>query len=757
MSATKKTRKTVIEDFKGHVGRTWQTSEPWWPAADTSRAGSPNILVVLFDDMGFGSLGCYGGDAETPNIDALATRGLLYNNFHTTALCSPTRASLLTGRDHHSVGMSTIANADSGFPSKRGVIRHNAGTIAEILREEGYSTYAIGKWHLAPSDQLSAVGPFEHWPLGRGFEKYYGFLEALTDQFRPNLVRDNQHIAQPRTPEEGYTLNEDLADNAMQFLTDHVSLAPNKPFFMYYALGAVHSPHQAPDEYLAKYRGRFDAGWDDMRAAKLKRQMDMGVVPEGTQLVPRNDGVEPWDSLSSDQKELYVQFQEAYAAFLDHTDAQLGRVFDHLDRLGCKDNTLIFLLSDNGASQEGQVHGSTSTTFYENMEAESLEYNLERIDDIGTVRAKNNFPLGWAQVENTPLRRYKQNTHAGGVQDPLIVSWPEGLKERGVRNQFHHVMDIVPTILEVLDVTPPDAIDGVPQMEMHGTSMAYSFAEAEAATHKRSQIFEMFGHRAIWVDGWKAVSWHKRYGDYEDDTWELYDTVRDFSENNDLAEREPDRLAEMVDLWWAEAGRYDVLPLDDRGFAERRAKARPRGDLPRIQQEYCFYPGMTFIPGGAAPFSMDRSYEITARIKATEGAEGILATCGGLCGGYVFYIKNGELVFDYNFYQTIHRAAAKISPTNDWIDVQYRFDKTGVCTGVGRLLVEGEEVGQCELPRTYKYFMDWEGFSIGKNVGSSVSPELSEMGDFAFAGDLDYVKVVLGNDLAGPNDYETGD
>jgi arylsulfatase len=752
-----KTRKTVAENFRGHVGRTWQDSQPWWPDVDKSGDGKPNILIILFDDMGFGSLGCYGSEIETPNIDALASNGLIYNNFHTTALCSPTRASLLTGRDHHAVGMSTIANADSGFPSKRGVIRHNAGTLAEILRDRGFSTYAIGKWHLAPSDQLSAVGPFEQWPLGRGFEKYYGFLEALTDQFRPNLVRDNQHIEQPRSPEAGYTLNEDLADNAIQFLTDHVSLAPDKPFFMYYALGAMHSPHQAPDAYLKKYLGKYDVGWDVLRAQRFERQLELGIVPPGTTLSERNQGVEPWDALSADQQRLYARFEEAYAAFLDHSDDQLGRVFAHLEKLGQQDNTLIFLLSDNGASQEGQIHGSTSTTFYENMEAETFDYNLKRIDDIGTMQAKNNYPIGWAQLENTPLRRYKQNTHAGGVQDPLVVHWPSGLKQTGIRTQFHHVMDIVPTILEVLEEQPPTHIDGVPQMEMHGTSMAYSFDDVDAPTRKRSQIFEMFGHRAIWADGWKAVSWHKRYGDYDDDTWELYDTVRDFSETHDLASAEPARLQKLIELWWSEAGRYDVLPLDDRGFAERRALARPRDDSPRIQESYVFYPGMSYIPGGAAPFIMDRSFSITARLHAPAGSTGMIATCGGLCGGYALYVMDDELVYEYNFYQDIFRLCAPLSGSAEELQATYEFEKTGVCQGRGTLKINGEPVAHCDLPRTYRYFMDWEGFSIGRNVGSAVSPRFARFGAFEFNGELIDVKLQLGADTGGPGDYETGD
>ncbi len=751
------TRESGKEAFKGHVGRTWQESTPWWPDPKGAGKDAPNVLVILLDDMGFSSLGCYGSEIETPNIDALASRGLVYNNFHTTALCSPTRASLLTGRDHHAVGMSIIANADSGFPSKRGVVRPDAGTIAEMLRGEGYSTYAVGKWHLAPADQMSAVGPFDQWPLGRGFDKYYGFLEALTDQFQPSLVRDNTHVEAPRSPAEGYTLNEDLVDNAMQYLTDHASLAPEKPFFMYFATGAMHSPHQAPDEWLEKYRGRYDIGWDEIRKQRLARQLETGVVPAGTELTPRNAGVEPWDSLSEDQKRLYARFEEAYAAFLDHTDHHLGRLFSHLQKLGKLDNTIIFLLSDNGASQEGQIHGSTSTTFYENMEAEPFEYNLERIDDIGTIRAKNNYPIGWAQVENTPLKRYKQNTHAGGVQDPLIVSWPARLKSPGVRPQFHHVMDIVPTILEALNSQAPAEIRGVPQMDIHGTSMLYSFGNAKAPTRKRSQIFEMFGHRAIWQDGWKAVCFHTRYGDYDDDHWELYHVDEDFAENRNLADAEPERLGKMIENWWAEAGRYDVLPLDDRGFAERRAAARPRKDSPRIQTEHVFFPGTTYIPGGAAPFVVDRSHEIDARVELSADTEGVIIACGGICGGYALYIKDGRLVYDYNFYQDIISLSADLPASDGWHDVCFSFERTGPCRGTGRLFIDRKKVDTREFERTYRYFMDWEGMDVGRNSLGHASPKYGTNSDFAFTGAIDRVRLRIADDAGGPGDYEPQD
>src|SRR5690625_3449898 len=381
--------------FEGRIGTTYKDSVPWWPDEEPDRS-RPNVVVMVLDDVGFASLGCYGSEIDTPNIDSLSSDGLQYTNFHTTALCSPTRASLLTGRNHHSVGMSIIANADSGYPSKRGHVRKEAGTLAEMLRPVGYSTYAVGKWHLAPSTQISSVGPFDQWPLGRGFDHFYGFMDALTDQFNPELVEDNHYTGPPRVPSEGYTMNEDLVNRAKHYVSDHVSLAPDRPFFMYFAFGATHSHHQAPISYLEKYRGRYDVGWDVVREQRLERQKRIGVVPEDTEMPDRNDGVQSWDSLDTEQRLLYSRLQEAYAAFLDHTDDCIGDFLKFLERTGVMDNTIFVLLSDNGASQEGQLHGSTNTSFYENGDLEPLEHGLNNLDAIGTPDAQNNYPLGWA-------------------------------------------------------------------------------------------------------------------------------------------------------------------------------------------------------------------------------------------------------------------------------------------------------------------------------------------------------------------------
>ncbi|WP_020497924.1 arylsulfatase [Sciscionella marina] len=742
-------------EFGGHIGRTYRDSVPWWPQLRAPEANSPNVVLLLLDDVGFGSLGCYGSEIATPNIDRLAGRGLRYTNFHTTALCSPTRASLLTGRNHHSVGMSIIANADSGFPSKRGAVSHNAGTIAEMLRGEGYATFAIGKWHIAPADQTSTAGPFDQWPLGRGFDRFYGFLDAATDQFHPELTYDNHRVDPPAKPEDGYHLTADLVDHANSFVTDQVSLAPDKPFLLYFATGAMHSPHQAPENYLAKYRGAYDHGWDAVREARLARQKELGIVTPDTELAPRNPGVPAWGELPGERQRLYARFQEAYAAFLEHTDHELGRFLDHLERLGQLDNTVFVLLSDNGASQEGQHHGSVNMATYENEEIDSVEYNQRYFEDIGTWRVQNNYPLGWAMTENTPLKRYKQNTHAGGVRDPLIISWPDGISARGaVRNQFHHVVDIVPTVLEVLGMRAPETVDGVPQMPIHGTGMRYSF-ESDGPSRKQVQYFEMFGSRALWQDGWKAVAYHAADTRYEDDVWELYHLDSDFSECHDLAARHPERLRAMIEEWWAQAGRYDVLPLDDRRFAARRAAASARPDAVRSRNHITLWGGCSHVPNGATPFILDRSYTLTAHVECGPEDEGVLIACGSVGGGYSFYIKDSRIHHDYNYYGGIYRVSAPVELTTGPHTFTYTFRKTGALAGVGRILSGDRVLAEVEMPETSRYFMSWGGLDLGRDGCSPVSQAYS--GEFPFTGTIDRVVFDLEDDTEQVGDYEPQD
>ncbi len=727
------------QPFQGRIARTIQSSEPWWEEPTGPPPGTPNVVYVVLDDVGFADLGCYGSELDTPTFDRLAAGGLQYTNFHTTTLCSPTRASLLTGRNHHSVGMRMLSNLDTGFPSGRGRISHRAATVAEILLDAGFSTMCVGKWHLAPSEHTSAAGPFDQWPLGRGFERYYGFLGAETDSFYPELTADNHHIDPPARPEDGYHLSTDLVDHAIDFVRDQTSVTPDKPFFLYLAFGAAHAPHQAPDEFLRRQRGRFDAGWDEIRDARLRRQIDLGLFPAGTTLAPRNPGVAAWADLPPDERRLAARLQEAYAAMVEHTDHELGRFVAFLDRIGRLRNTVLVLLSDNGASQEGGAQGSLNTTAYQNGIAEDLADNLDRLDEIGGPAAQPNYPWGWAQVSNTPLKRYKQNTHEGGVRDPLLVHWPAGIGAAGgVRNQFHHVIDITPTVLNMVGITPPPVHRGIDQMSMHGIDMSYTFTDPCAESRRRTQHFEMFGHRAIYHDGDKAVTYHQRGTDYSDDVWELYHLPTDPTECHDRASDEPGRLAELTELFWEQAERYGVLPLDDERFAVR-AKV-PRPGSPRARTRFTYYPGMSHLPVSAAPPTMNRDHAITVDIYRTSAADqGVLVALGGVSSGYVLFVRDDHLHYDYNFLGTHYRLRSDRPLPVGGCTVGFRFTLTGEQRGVGRLLVDGEPAGQTPFPRILPDFLGWEGLDIGRDALSPVCDDYA--GEFAFTGTIGTVTV----------------
>ena len=619
----------IHEEIEGRIGDTHAESEPWWPTPPHPGDDAPNVVVILLDDLGFSHLGCYGSDLSTPNIDRLAAGGLRYTNFHVTPLCSPTRAALLTGRNHHAVGMRAISNFSSGYPHMRGAITHHAATVAEVLRDKGYATFAVGKWHLTAMEDASAAGPYDQWPCQRGFDRYYGFLEGETDQFHPELVYDNHHVDPPGTPADGYHLSEDLVDKAIEFVHDSVSIRPDRPFFTYLAFGATHAPHQAPPEYLAKYRGAFDDGWDAARDRWYARQLELGIVPEGTELAPRNPGVEAWDDLPETHRRLAARMQEAFAAFLDHTDVQIGRFLDALERLDRLDNTIVMVLSDNGASQEGGPFGVMHEMKFFNFLLETPEEAIERVDDIGGPHSHTNYPWGWAQAGNTPFRWYKQNTHEGGVHVPLVVHWPAGIAERGARrDQFHHVNDVVPTIYEAVGVTPPDVYRGRQQLPVTGTSMAYTFDAPDEPTRKGVQYFEMMGHRGLYEDGWKAVTRHQAGTSFDDDTWELYDLTVDRSECHDLAAEHPERLAAMVERWWEVARDEGVLPLDDRTIELFGARFRDRSVHP-TSRRYTYYPPMTPLPAQVAPALGGRGWDMDADLERPAGAGGVLyAACG---------------------------------------------------------------------------------------------------------------------------------
>jgi len=741
MASTQKSENEQV----GVVGTTFEDSIPWWPQPRRPRDGAPNIILVVLDDVGFGSLGCFGSEIETPAIDSLAEVGLRYTNFHVTPLCSPTRASLLTGRNHHSVGMSMLSNADSGFPGKRGSISNRAATIAEVLRDEGYNTAAFGKWHLAPMDQTTAIGPYDQWPLGRGFEQFYGFLEGITDQFYPELVRDNHRIDPPATPEQGYHLSEDLVSKAMDYIADQKSIGPDKPFFAYLAFGAGHAPHQAPEDYLAKYRGKYDRGWDEIRLERHARQLEMCVIPAGTDLAPRNDGVEPWNLLSPDEQRVAARMQEAFAAMLEHTDAQLSRLLAHLDEMNVREKTIVIVMSDNGASQEGGKGGCVNTIAYENGDEVTLSQNLAQIDEIGGPRCSSNYPWGWAQAGNTPLKRYKQNTHAGGVRAPLIVSRPDRLEsiDGGIRNQFHSVIDIAPTILELAGAQMPEIYRGTPQMPMHGISLNYTFEENPEESRRHTQYFEMYGHRAIWHDGWKAVAFHPRGTSYDEDNWELYDLANDFSECHDLSVERPDVLNSLIGRWWSEAERYDVFPLDDRNFALRAAKYHSAGS-PRTKRNFTFYPGMTRIPSGVTPLINNRSYRIDASVTINRTDEGVLISQGDINGGYVLYVRDGVLHYEYNHQGTRHKIASKkMHAAGDHV-LSVDFVRTGPYRGVAKLLRDNEVIGEGDIASTAKFLIGWQGLVVGRDALSPVSWDYQT--GFPFTGTIHRIDYSIADD-----------
>jgi arylsulfatase len=736
------------KSFGGTIGRTVKDSKPWWPQAKKPPAGAPNILIVLFDDVGFSDFGCFGSRIATPTIDALAAEGLRYTGFHTTAMCSTTRAALLTGRNHHSVGVGCLANFDSGYPGYRGKIAREAGTLAEMLRTHGYRNYMVGKWHVTPLTESGATGPFDGWPLGRGF---YGFLDAETDQFAPELVADNAHVDPPGTYETGYHLTSDLIDQSIRFIADHLADRPDVPWLTWVALGACHAPHQAPMDLIKGYDAMFSHGWDVEREQRMAKQKAMGIVPQQTKLPNRNDGVKPWEDHSVDERRLFTRLQSAFAGMLDHADQHLARLVAFLDKAGVRDNTLVIVMSDNGASQEGGPLGFINAMGPFNFRPEPMPVKVSRIDDIGGPDTHSNFPHGWAMASNTPLRRYKQNTHGGGIRDPFVMCWPGRIKAKGeLRHQFVHACDLVPTLLELVGVEAPADIAGVPQMPIEGVSFARSIADAAVPSKSTAQYFEMFGHRGLWKDGWKAVAFHPSGTPFENDRWELFHLDRDFSEVDDLAAKEPERLAAMIEQWWAEAEKHNVLPLDDR-FGPRFAEnaARFHGERNR----FTFHAGMGHVPTDVAPDVRSRSYTIEAHAEIEEGTEGVLIAHGDATSGYSLYIKDGHLVHDLNIGggHEIVRSGCKIPAGARRLGLHVeRLVRTeppakGARTGFSEytLLIDGEPAGSMQTQFGFNTLISWSGLDIGRDRGSPVSHYDAP---FEFTGRLLRVTVTMHDD-----------
>jgi len=736
-----------LPKFEGRIGKTLEDSEAHFAPPRHPGQDAPNVVIILLDDTGFSQLGCYGSDIDTTHLDALASRGLRFTNFHVTPLCSPTRAALLTGRSQHSVGMRSVSNHQTGFPHQLGHITNHAATIAEVLQSEGYATFCSGKWHLAPTNDISAAGPFDQWPLARGFDRFYGFLEGETDQFHPELVVDNHHIEAPTNPGEGYHLSEDLVDQLLKMINDSKGIRGDRPFFAYLPFGATHAPHQAPSAYLKKYRGRYDQGWDATREAWYRRQIELGVTSEKTQLAPRNKGVEPWDELPETHQAFACRLQEAFAAFLDHTDDQIGRFVDGLEEMGELANTVLIFLADNGASQEGGPYGVMHEMKFFNGVFDSPDDLISQIDDIGGPHSHSNYPWGWAQCGNTPFKWYKQNTHEGGVHVPMIVHWPDGIDEDqngSLRDQFVNVTDIVPTLYELLSVTPPENYRGYEQLPVTGSSFASVLNSADAPATNRLQYFEQFGSRALVAeDGgvyWKAVTRHRQGQPFEEDRWELYNLSLDASECVDLAESEPEKLQELIEIWWEEAELNGVLPLDDRTlelFASRLDDHSPHP----THRKYRYRPPMSPIPAQVSPSPSGRSWHLTAVVNCDASDEGVIYARGNENSGISVFVQDSRLVVDYNAFNdhsVLESDNALVSGENELSVLVERLNKTA---GRIKISVNGAPSGPIELPFMMGMISSI-GASVGRDVGSPVSPRYES--PFDFTGDLREVTIQLG-------------
>lgn len=736
----------TIDDFPGTIGKTLADSEPFFEQEAHPGDDAPNVVMVLLDDTGFAQFGCFGSDIDTPHVDALAAKGLQFTNYHVTPLCSPTRAALLTGRSQHAVGMRHVSNVRTGFPHQLGHISNRAALVSEVLQREGYATFCTGKWHLAPVRNISAAGPFDQWPLARGFDRYYGFLDGETDQFHPEVVIDN-HVTAPPTPSEGeYHFSEDMVDQTLRMINDSKAVRPDRPFFAYVAFGATHAPHQAPASYLEKYRGRYDNGWDVTRQQWFERQLQLGVIAEGTELAPLNPGVAAWEDLPDSHQRFAARLQEAFAAFLDHTDDQIGRLVDGLARLGELDNTILIVSSDNGASQEGGPLGIMNEMKFFNGILDDPEQEVHRLDDIGGPHSHTNYPWGWAQCGNSPFKWYKQNTHEGGVHVPMIVHWPAGIvaDQAGTkRDQFVNVSDVVPTIYDLLGVEPPAVYHDVAQLPITGNSFASLLADADAPATTTVQYFEMSGSRALvaYQDAswWKAVMRHEKGTDYDTEQWELYDLGVDASECNDLAAEQPERLADLIELWWSEAARHGALPLDDRR-QELFAPVLDDHSPHRHDRRYVYRPPLSPIAAGASPSPGGKRFGLVARVERSAGDDGVLWAFGSSTGGISVFVQNERLVVDYNAFGDHVVVESDIAVPVGACELSMRLQRSSPTSGTMQIGIEGTTAGTAELPLMMRQ-ISMLAASIGSDPGSHVSTRYDH--DFAFAGTLHELEINL--------------
>ena len=740
--------------FKGVIKLDIRDSKPDWEPFSLAQApkGTPNILIILYDDTGLAAWSPFGGGINMPTLQKLADRGLMYSQWHTTALCSPTRSTFLTGRNHHLNACSCITEGAQGFPGWSGRLPAECATIAQVLQDNGYSTFWLGKNHNVPEQDIASGASRSEWPLQKGFDRFYGFLGGETNQWYPDLVEDNKFIEQPYSPEEGYHLSKDLVDNALQMIRDQKASNPSKPWFMWLCPGANHAPHHAPKEYVDKYKGKFDSGYEAYREWVLPRMIAKGLLPMDTKLTPINplpgevanpgDAVRPWDSLNADEKKLFSRMAEVYASFSEYTDVQIGRLIDYLDKSGQLDNTIVFYCADNGASGEGSPSGSVNENKFFNNYPDELSENLKYLDVLGGVETYNHYPTGWAVAFSTPFQMFKRySEYAGGTCCPLVISWPKGIKAKGeVRHQYHHSTDIVPTILDVCGLKMPTVYRGVKQYPLSGVSMRYTFStKPDAPTKKKRQYYAMLGTRGMWEKGWKASAVHAPLtgkGHFEKDEWELYHVDKDRSESTNLAKKHPAKLKALVKAWFEEAKKNNVLPLDDRTAAELLAVERPTEEGPR--ERYIYYPGTSPVPEAVAVNVRGRSYKILADVEITDpNCSGVIFAHGSRFGGHALFIKNRKLHYVYNFLGIKPEqkfVSGELRPGKYTLGMEFireKAGKHGESLGKATLYVNENIVAQGDM-RTQlgKFTLAGDGLCIGRDSGDAVSEDYQTPGEF---------------------------
>ncbi len=745
--------------FGGKIEIDVRDSQPDWSAYEQPRApeGAPNVLFIVWDDVGFGAFDCYGGLIEAPTMKRFAEQGVRCTQFHTTALCSPTRSCLLTGRNATSNGMSCITEGATGYPGGNARIPFENGMLAETLVERGWSTFAVGKWHLTPADEGNVGSSRQRWPLGRGFERFYGFLGGESDQYYPELVEDNHPVEPPATPAEGYHLSQDLANKAIELIRDSRSINPEKPWLLYFCPGAGHAPHQVRKEWSDRYQGKFDMGYEEYRRLVLARQKQLGLVPDHLELPPLNpyegvksaegkpwpplDVVRPWASLSEDERRLFRRMAEVYAGFVSYTDAQIGRLVDYLEESGQLENTIVVVVSDNGASGEGGPNGSVNECKFFNGIPDDIQDNLRHLDDLGSEKTYNHYCTGWAMAFNTPFKLWKRYSgHEGGTSDPLLISWPRGLKARGeLRHQYLHAIDLVPTLYDCLGLEPPETIKGYVQSPLEGASFRAGLEDPRAPAPRDTQFYTMLGTRGIWHRGWFACTIHPAlsgWGHFDEDVWELYHLERDRTQLVNLADQHPEKLEQLKALWFVEAGRLDGLPLDDREAAAIVTEGRPQPTAPR--DRYVYYPDCAPVPEAVAVSIRGRSYSLAASVELEPEAEGVLFAHGGRFGGHSLYVKDHKLCYVYNYLGENEQRLVSTRPVPEGrclLGVCFQLQQrqaTGF-VGMAELRIDGEAAGSLKLTtQPGNFSLTGEGLCVGRESGQAVSSDYRA--PFAFRG-----------------------